>query len=118
MSTGYCGAPRGAPNCVDQEDCPRVIQKIPRGERYELCKSVHAEMNAIINAARAGVSVLGGTLYLAGRKNGETKISPKPCKMCRRAIVNAGIVRVVYNGESGEVKMIDINEWLSNPSEL
>ncbi len=118
VSTGYCGAPRGAPNCYDLEDCPRVLQQIPSGQRYELCKSVHAEMNAIVNAARAGVSVLGGTMYLAGRKLSTEKKSPNPCRMCKRAIINAGIVSVVYSSNNSEIRIIDINEWLSNPEEL
>ena len=118
VSTGYCGAPRGAPNCYDLEDCPRILQKIPSGERYELCKSVHAEMNAIINAARAGVSVLGGVLYLAGRKRNQEKKSPNPCRMYKRAIINAGIEKVIYNGDDKGVCELDVSDWLSNPDEL
>ena len=71
ISTGYVGAPRGRQNCIDMGVCVRENLKVPRGERYELCRSVHAEANAIISAARR--DMLDATLYLAGRdaKTGE-----------------------------------------------
>ena len=65
ISTGYNGAPRGRRNCVDLGRCARETMQVPRGERYELCRSVHAEANAIISAARR--DMVGGTLYLAGK---------------------------------------------------
>jgi len=118
VSTGYCGSPRGAPNCIELDDCPRKLQNIPTGERYEFCKGVHAEMNAIINAARSGVSILHGVLYLAGRLGDGKKISPHPCVMCKRAIINAGIKKVILNGEDDKMKIIDTESWIETHGEL
>jgi dCMP deaminase len=114
ISTGYVGAPRGAPNCTDLGKCLREEKSIPPGERYELCRSVHAEANAIINAARAGVSVLGGVMYLYGENVKDDSIAEaKPCKMCKRMIINAGIREVVVKTPDG-VKAYSIGEWLKN----
>ena len=96
ISTGYVGAPRGRQNCCDLGYCTREKLNVPRGERYELCRSVHAEMNAIISAARR--DTLGSTLYLAGReaKTGELLHDATSCPMCRRMIINAGIWAYVF----------------------
>ncbi len=85
LSTGYNGAARNEPHCLNI-GCERERLKIPKGERYELCVSVHAEANSIIQAARGGVSINGATLYVNGT----------PCKMCWRLIKNAGIDEVVF----------------------
>jgi len=94
VATGYTGAPRGLANCCDLGQCERERQGIPSGERYELCRSVHAEMNAIINAGRE--KTLGATLYLAGFdvKSGKI-IDAEPCFLCKRIIINAGIYKVI-----------------------
>ncbi|MBR3795756.1 MAG: cytidine deaminase [Clostridia bacterium] len=99
VSTGYNGACRGEANCCDKGECVRAAQKIPHGERYELCKAVHAEANAIINANRA--DMIGATLYLAGFEAGEP-ITAKPCAMCHRMIQNAQIGRVVMAEKEGK----------------
>jgi dCMP deaminase len=118
ISTGYVGAPRGTPNCVDIGRCAREELKVPPGERYELCRSVHAEANAIINAARAGVSVLGGVMYLYGENVKDDSIAEaKPCKMCKRMIINAGIKEVVVKTPKGK-KMYSIDEWITNDNGL
>lgn len=113
ISTGYVGAPRGTKNCCDIGRCPREEAKIPSGERYELCRSVHAEQNAIINAARAGVSILNGTMYIYGEdtKTGEVA-EPKPCKLCRRYIINAGLERVVIKSKNGH-KEFQVKDFVS-----
>jgi dCMP deaminase len=100
VSTGYSGAPRGLPNCCDLEVCERDRRGIPSGERYELCRSVHAEMNAIINAGRD--KTLGATLYLSGFdvKTGEL-IDAEPCFLCKRIILNAGIYKVICRTKDG-----------------
>lgn len=100
VSTGYTGAPRGLPNCCDLGTCERERRGIPSGERYELCRSVHAEMNAIINAGRD--KTLGATLYLAGFdvKSGEL-IDAEPCFLCKRVIINAGIYKVICRNKDG-----------------
>lgn len=93
VSTGYNGAARGEPNCCDVGECWREANNIPHGERYEACRAMHAEQNAIISGNRA--DMIGATLYLAGFENGERLIDPKPCLMCEHAIKNARIGRVV-----------------------
>jgi dCMP deaminase len=95
ISTGYNGAPRGRKNCSDLGYCTREAMQIPSGERYELCRSVHAEANAIISASRR--DMIGATLYLVGRdaKTGELLRDTTSCSMCRRQIINAGISKVV-----------------------
>lgn len=111
ISTGYVGAPRGAPNCIDLGTCPREKAHIPSGERYELCRSVHAEANAIINAARSGTSVLGGIMYLHGENVSDGKIAvAKPCRMCRRMIINAGLVAVIVRIPDG-FERHDVADW-------
>ncbi len=112
ISTGYVGAPRGALNCFDLDICPRTKAGIPPGERYELCRSVHAEMNAIINAARVGVSVLNGNMYLYGENmDGSMVENIKPCKLCTRMIINAGLNKVIFKDKNGEVKHQAVQEW-------
>lgn len=90
ISTGYNGAPRGKKNCCDIGTCPR--KDLEHGTNYEICKSVHAEMNAIISAARK--DMIGSTLYLAGTENGKV-IHAEPCSICKRLIKNAGIEKVI-----------------------
>lgn len=100
VSTGYTGAPRGLPNCCDLEVCEREEQGIPSGQRYEMCRSVHAEMNAIINAGRD--KTLGATLYLAGYEVKSGKLlDAEPCFLCKRIILNAGIYKVVCRNADG-----------------
>ncbi len=89
LSTGYNGAARDEPHCLNV-GCERERLNIPKGERYELCVSVHAEANAIIQAAKGGVSINGAILYVNGT----------PCKMCWRLIKNAGIDEVVFDDDT------------------
>ena len=93
VSTGYNGAARGVLNCCDSGECWREANGIPHGEQYEKCQAVHAEANAIINASREEME--GATLYLAGFENGEMIRNARPCEMCERLIMNAGIAAVV-----------------------
>lgn len=102
IATGYNGSPRGEKNCCDTGECWREAHHIPHGEQYEKCVSVHAEMNAIISAARK--DMVGGTLYLMGFDDSNPIFHAVPCTICRRLIKNAGIKRVV--NDYGE---IDIN---------
>ena len=113
ISTGYNGAPRGRSNCTDLGVCNREELRIPSGQRYELCRSVHAEANAIISASRR--DMLGATLYLVGRevKTGELLSDTTPCSMCRRLIINAGIRRVIARTGQDDVRVTDVDEWVS-----
>ncbi len=112
MSTGYNGAPRGRCNCTDMGVCHREELQIPSGERYELCRSVHAEANAIISASRR--DMLGATLYLAGRdaRTGDYLKDTTSCSMCRRMIINAGISRVIARRGDDGVFITDVQEWI------
>ena len=118
ISTGYNGAPRGRCNCVDLGRCTREVMNIPRGERYELCRSVHAEANAIISAARR--DMVGGTLYLAGKDaaTGQLLHDTSSCSMCRRLIINAGISKVVARTGPGEYTVTDVENWISEDDTL
>ena len=111
ISTGYVGAPRGSINCIDLAQCPRQKANIPPGERYELCRSVHAEMNAIIHASRQ--EMLGATLYLAclNPQTAERVGGTRPCKLCTRMIINAGIERVVVREEDG-YSIYLVEDWV------
>jgi dCMP deaminase len=96
IATGYVGAPRGAKSSLEHGFCLRQKLGIPSGTQYELCRSVHAEQNAIINAARSGVSLLDGDIYIYGenRQNGEV-LNAFPCFICKKMIINAGLNRVI-----------------------
>ena len=113
ISTGYNGAPRGRANCVDMGYCSREAMRVPRGERYELCRSVHAEANAIISAARR--DIVGGTLYLVGRdaRTGELLQDATSCPMCRRLVINAGLAKVVIRRTQTEFEVVDVRDWVA-----
>lgn len=118
VSTGYSGAPRGRKNCSDLGFCMREELQIPRGERYELCRSVHAEANCIISAARR--DTIGATLYLVGRdvKTGELVENASSCAMCKRMVINAGIEKVVVRNTPTEFTVYPVSEWIENDDSL
>lgn len=106
IATGYNGAPRGEINCIDTGICERERLNIPKGERYELCVAVHAEQNAIISAARSEMQ--GATIYIVGKEASTGNYAnPAPCMICRRMLINAGIVRCVgiVNGKPEEISL-------------
>lgn len=114
ISTGYAGAPRGRKNCSDLGVCVRNKLNVPRGERYELCRSVHAEANAIISASRD--RMLGATLYLCGVEvgSGDYVADSNSCAMCKRMIINAGISTVVVRDTKDEYRVVNVNDWIEN----
>ena len=119
ISTGYVGAPRGRKNCSDLGKCMRMELNIPRGERYEVCRSVHAEANAIISAPRS--EMLGGTLYLCGKEviDGSYIKNANSCSMCKRMIINAGISKVIIRDSKTDFRVIDVeSEWINNDESL
>jgi len=118
VSTGYNGAPRGRKNCMDLGYCTREALNIPSGERYELCRSVHAEMNAIISASRR--DLLGATMYLAGRDSatGQLLEHATSCTMCRRMIINAGIERVVIRNTPRDYSVVHVEDWIREDDSL
>ena len=118
IATGYNGAPRGRSNCVDLNYCTREALNIPSGQRYELCRSVHAEANAIISAARS--ETLGATLYMACKDPATGALLPgsSSCSMCRRLIINAGILRVVIRDTREDYRVVDVEEWIREDDSL
>lgn len=118
ISTGYTGAPRGRKNCCDIGTCMREKMQIPRGERYELCRSVHAEANCIINAART--EMIGATLYLCGIDvaTGNIVEDASSCAMCKRMIINAGLDRVIIRTGKDTYKTILVRDWVFNDDTL
>jgi len=118
VSTGYVGAPRGRQNCCDLQFCLREKLNIPRGERYELCRSVHAEQNAIINASRE--QMIGATMFLCGidAKTGEYVANSSSCQMRKRMIINAGIERVVIRDSKTDYRVIQVSDWVENDDSL
>lgn len=118
IATGYNGAPRERKNCSDLGYCLREKLEVPRGERYELCRSVHAEQNVIISARRN--DMIGATLYLVGKNlnNGEYVANARPCALCKRMIINAGIKDIVIRNTKTEYEIIDVNEFIENDETL
>ena len=118
ISTGYNGAPRGRKNCVDLGFCTREAMKIPRGERYELCRSVHAEANAIISASRR--DMVGGDIYLVGRdaRTGELLRDATSCAMCRRLVINAGLARVIIRRTPEEFEIVNVSDWVEQDDSI
>jgi len=118
VSTGYVGAPRGRKNCSDLNFCMRNKLNIPQGERYEMCRSVHAEANAIIAASRD--QMIGSTLYLVGLDavTGKLLSGLNSCAMCKRQIINAGIEKVIIRDTETEYRIINVSEWIENDDSL
>lgn len=118
IATGYNGAPRGRVNCSDLGVCMRDKLNVPKGQRYELCRSVHAEANCIISAPRN--DMLGSTLYLSclDAKTGELYGDVEPCSMCKRMIINAGISDVVIRTAPDEMRRIVVSSWIDNDDSL
>lgn len=115
VSTGYNGAPRGRENCTDTNNCMRLAMDIPRGQRYELCCSVHAEANAIISASRA--DMIDSSLFLVGiERNTKNYVqNAECCAMCKRLVINAGIKEVYCRLNTEEYIRFDVkNDWIDN----
>jgi dCMP deaminase len=114
ISTGYVGAPRKRMNCIDRGYCLRQKLDVPRGQRYELCRSVHSEVNAIISASRR--DMIGSTMYLVGREmaNGQYIKNAVCCTMCKRAVINAGIDTVIVRDDEQNFRIIDVQTWVDN----
>ena len=118
IATGYTGSPRGRKNCIDLGYCFRESMKIPRGQMYEKCRSVHSEMNAIISASRR--DMIGASLYLVGKdmKTGELVENASSCPMCKRVIINSGIKEIIIRETQEDYKAIDIELWIDNDDSL
>ena len=118
ISTGYNGAPRGRKNCTDLGYCMREKLNIPRGERYELCRSIHGEENAIISAARK--DMIGASLFLVGKNYDDKKYvkDARPCAMCKRVIINSGIEKIYIRNTKTKYTVINVSEFVENDETL
>jgi dCMP deaminase len=118
ISTGYTGAPRGRKNCLDLGYCTRKAQTELSGAGFELCRSVHSEMNAIISADRK--NMIGSTLYLVGinKRNGEYVKDNYPCTLCKRMIINSGIEKVVMRDTKNDYRVENVSNWIKNDDTL
>jgi dCMP deaminase len=118
VSTGYNGSPRGRKNCSDINYCMRDKLNIPRGERYEMCRSIHAEANAIISASRE--EMIGSTLYMSclDAKTGELVSGTSSCAMCKRQVINAGIETVVIRDTLDTYRIIKVSDWITDDDSL
>lgn len=115
ISTGYNGAPRGRKNCIDLDYCTKKkIYPNVRHGGYDACRSVHAEQNAIISAARK--DMLDSTIYLVGKTKDEKKYEEgaMSCQTCRKLIINAGIKEVIVRHTKTEYIKVDVDEWINN----
>jgi dCMP deaminase len=107
IATGYNGSPRGEINCCDIGKCQRDVLGVAHGERYEECKSVHSEQNAIISPRRQ--DMIGSTLYLVGIEiSGEYVTDTRPCKICTMFIKNAEISKVIVRKSKEDFKEINL----------
>lgn len=118
IATGYTGAPRGRENCIDLGYCERSRRNVPRGQRYEICRSVHAEANAIISASRR--DMIGADLYLVGEEyeTGLIVEGASSCAMCKRMVINAGIDRIIIRDPEDSYRVVQVNEWIDNDDSL
>lgn len=111
IATGYVGAPRKTLDCHERGFCLRNKLNIPHGQRYELCRSCHAEQNAIINSARAGVGLLGGDMYNYAQDKDGNIIDGFPCFICKKMAINAGLKRMICSVKEGDYKIFNIDDW-------
>ena len=115
ISTGYSGAPRGRTNCIDLDYCckKKIYPDVHHGG-HDACRSVHAEQNAIISAARK--DMLGSVMYLVGKRKDTNKYEEgaMSCQMCRKMIINSGIIKVVVRKDKRNYLEVDVEEWINN----
>jgi dCMP deaminase len=116
-STGYNGPARGVINCIDA-GCLKDKKRVPSYVGYEECIAVHGEENAVINAARNGVSIRGGVMYVYGVwYKDKSPAGVRPCDRCKRVIINAGITRVVIMKDDGSIVSQDVSEWVKEDTD-
>jgi dCMP deaminase len=111
IATGYVGAPRKTRDCFERGSCFREANNIPHGSNYELCRSVHAEQNAIINAARSGSRITDSDMYLYGEDLDGNIKQTFPCFICKKMIINSGIKRVICSSENGPI-IYEVEDWV------
>lgn len=114
ISTGYVGAPRKTKDCLEHNFCLRDKMGVPHGRQYELCRSCHAEQNAIISAARAGVSLINGDMYIHGIDQEKKVIDTFPCFICKKMLINAGLNRVICSTKDGGNRILKVEDWVKD----
>lgn len=114
VATGYIGAPRKTKDCFERNECLRDKLKIPHGRQYEICRSVHAEQNCMINATRSGISVLGGDIYIYCRNREGKEVDSFPCFICKKMIINAGLKRVICSTKEKGIKIFNVKDWVKD----
>lgn len=114
VSTGYNGSPRGCTNCNEKGSCIREELNIPRGTKYELCSSVHAEQNALLSASRK--DIIRGDLYLVSKNALDDSFisNSEPCSLCKKLIINCGIENVYIRKNVEEYTQISVQDWIDN----
>ena len=116
VSTGYAGPARGVINCDEAGGCIRNLLKLSHGEQYESCPSVHAEENAVINAARHGSKVFGGRMYVVGVDKNGNVLPMYTCSRCKRVLINAGIKEVITMNEEKKIIRYNVKDWIEEDS--
>lgn len=118
VSTGYNGSPRGCTNCNEKGSCIREELKVPRGTKYELCSSVHAEQNALLSASRK--ETIGADIYLVGKsaKNNNLIDNSEPCSLCKKLIINSGIEKVYIRKSKDNYMVIKVQDWIENEKDI
>lgn len=114
IATGYAGAPRKTLDCFERGFCLREKLNIPHGSQYELCRSVHAEMNCIINSARAGVSLLNGDIFIYGEDKDGRQIDALPCFICKKILINSGLNRIVCSAKNQEPRIFLVSDLVKD----
>ncbi len=118
VSTGYNGSPRGCTNCNEKGSCIREELNIPRGTKYELCSSVHAEQNALLSASRR--ETLAADIYLVGKSvdNDCFIMNAEPCSLCKKLIINSGILNVHIRNSKNKYNIINVKSWIENEENI
>lgn len=118
LSTGYNGSARGVVNCGEEIPCLKDLYNEPSNKTYENCPAVHGEMNAIINSARSGTSIYGATMFIAQIGGSRRDKGARPCFLCRRMMINAGIKDCFYEGITAKLICENVSEWVKEENEL
>lgn len=118
IATGFNGAPRGRKNCCDLGYCIREQMNIPRGERYELCRGVHGEANAIISASRE--QMLDGVMYevCVNPATNEIIHGVDSCQMCKKLIINAGLDKIIFREKNNGYRCVNVRDWLEDDDSM
>mgnify|MGYP000176885912 CR=1 FL=1 len=118
ISTGYNGSPRGCTNCNEKGSCIREELNVPRGTKYELCSSVHAEQNALLSASRK--DTIAADIYLVGKNSRDDSLinNSEPCSLCKKLLINSGIKNVYIRNSRRKYMIISVQSWVDNEADI